>query len=58
MRGNILQDILNIILNQLEKAKVLSKILSDHCAIKIEIDTDIINTWKPEYALKLSMDEN
>lgn len=58
MRGNILQDILNIILKQLENAKVLSKILSDHCAIKTEIDTDIRNTWKPEYALKLSMDEN
>lgn len=55
MHGNLLQDILSIIHNQLEKNKVLSNIISDHCAIKIEIDTDIRNTWKPEYALKLSM---
>lgn len=57
MHKNNLQDILNINFNQLEMTKVLSYIISDHCAIEIEIDTDIRNTWKQEYALKLSMDE-
>lgn len=51
MHRNIPQDSFNMILNQLEKTKILSNILSDHWAVKIKIDTDIINTWKKEYAL-------